>query len=120
MKLLIDGDLLVHRSTVAVEHDVCFDDRYHILMSDAVQAYNILEDTLHELGEQAGTNDYKFIFSDPKGNFRKNLSVDYKSDRAGTRKPLAYASYTREADPHHPFNTTRHMRDGSVPTNLFP
>ena len=90
MKLLIDGDLLVHRSTVACEHDACFDDRYHILWSDANTAWNILEDTLHELSEQSGLSDYKIIFSDPNNNFRKKLSGDYKSHRENTRKPLAY------------------------------
>ena len=90
MKLLIDGDLLVHRSTVACEHDTCFEGRYHILWSDATTAWNILEDTIHELTEQSGLCDYIVTFSDSDNNFRKQITGDYKSDRAGTRKPLAY------------------------------
>lgn len=92
MKLLIDGDLLVHRSTVACEHDTVFEDRYHILWSDETTAWNILEDTLHELSEQSGISDYFFAFSDPHNNFRKNLAGGYKSDRESSRKPLAYWS----------------------------
>ena len=34
-----------------------------------------------------------------------------------TRKPLAYASYTREADPHYSSTTTGHIRDGVLTTN---
>ena len=91
MKLLVDGDLLVHRSTVAVERDVCFNDRYHILWSDAEDGWNISEDTLHELRDQANVSDAVIVFSDPEGNFRKDLAPDeYKSDRKGSRKPLAY------------------------------
>ena len=93
MKLLIDGDLLVHRSTVACEKDVCFEDRYHILWSDETTAWNILEDTLHELSEQSSLHEYKVAFSDPENNFRKHLSPEeYKSERKNTRKPLAYWS----------------------------
>lgn len=90
-KLLIDADLLVHRSTVVCENDVSFDERYHILWSDADNAWNILLDTLHDLLELSNTSDAVFIFSDPKNNFRKSLGTgNYKSNRASSRKPLAY------------------------------
>ena len=89
--LLIDGDMLVHRSTVAVEKDTRFLDRYHILFSDAESAWNVLMETLGELQSSADTSEVLVTFSDPDENFRKGLvGGDYKSHRAGSRKPLAY------------------------------
>ncbi|KQR67880.1 hypothetical protein [Rhizobium sp. Leaf341] len=89
--LLIDGDMLVHRSTVAVEKDTRFLDRYHILFSDAESAWNVLMETLGELQAAADTSEVLVTFSDPEVNFRKVLAGgDYKSHRAGSRKPLAY------------------------------
>lgn len=89
--LLIDGDMLVHRSTVAVEKDTRFLDRWHILFSDADSAWGVLEETLGELQTIAGTDHVLFTFSDPDVNFRKEfVGVDYKSNRANSRKPLAY------------------------------
>lgn len=95
-KLLLDGDMVVHRATVAVEKDTRFLDRYHLLFSDAEAAWNVLQETLGELTDLACTDDVVFAFSDPDRNFRKGLvGDDYKSKRAGVRKPLAYWA-TRE------------------------
>lgn len=89
--LLLDGDMLIHRSTVAVEKDTRFLDRYHILFSDAEAAWNVLMDTLFDLQHLSGTSEVLITLSDPDRNFRKGLvGDDYKSHRAGTRKPLAY------------------------------
>jgi DNA polymerase-1 len=89
--LLIDGDMLVHRSCIAVEKDTRFLDRYHILFSDAENAWNVLVETLGELANAADTTKVTFTFSDPEVNFRKDfVGADYKSNRAGSRKPLAY------------------------------
>lgn len=83
--------MIVYRSTVAVEKDTRFLDRFHILFSDADSAWNVLMDTLFELSDIAGTEDYVFAFSDPDHNFRKDLiGDDYKANREGVRKPLAY------------------------------
>lgn len=89
--LLVDGDMLVYRSCVAVEKDTRFLDRYHILFSDADAAWAVLESQLADLHDIAGTSDVYLAFSDPDDNFRRALSGDdYKSNRAGQRKPLAY------------------------------
>lgn len=89
--ILIDGDMLVYRSCVAVEKDTTFDNRHHILYSDANEAWSVLQYKLEELSEVGNTEDFVFTFSDPKVNFRKDLvGADYKSNREGLRKPLAY------------------------------
>lgn len=99
MKLLIDGDMIVHRSTVVVEKDTRFLDRYHILFSDFNDAWGVLQDTLSDITDAAGTDDVVFYFSDPELNWRKELvDPDYKSNRKGTRKPLAYWSVVEEIE----------------------
>jgi len=91
--------MLVHRSTVAVEKDTRFLDRYHILFSDAESAWNVLMETLGELQDSSGTSEVLVAFSDPEENFRKGLvGGDYKSHRAGSRKPLAYWETRRRVE----------------------
>jgi hypothetical protein len=99
MKLLIDGDMIVHRSSVAVEKDTRFLDRYHILFSDFNDAWGVLQGTLADLTDCANTDDVCFVFSDPERNWRKEL-VDptYKADRATSRKPLAYWAVREEIE----------------------
>lgn len=83
--------MLVHRSCIAVEKDTRFLDRYHILFSDAENAWGVLMETLGELQNAADTPEVLFTFSDPDDNFRKSIAgADYKSNRADSRKPLAY------------------------------
>lgn len=89
--LLIDGDLLLHRNTTAVEKDTRFLDRYHILMCDEEAAWCLIENAIHELCNQANVDDFTIVFSDPKDTFRKRLARStYKADRINNRKPLAY------------------------------
>lgn len=89
--LLLDGDMIIHRSCVAVEKDVRFDDRFHILFSDFESAWGVLQETLGELTDAAGTSDVYFCLSDPDSNWRKALlDGDYKGHRKSSRKPLAY------------------------------
>lgn len=90
-KLLIDGDLLVHRATAAVERDCKFDEDFHILMSKPEDALYMLEEQIHELTELAGTEDVVLTFSDDHRNWRKDFwPAVYKHHRKGVRKPLAY------------------------------
>lgn len=103
-RLLIDADMLLHRSCIAVEKDTRFLGRYHILMSDEHEAWNVLENTLADLTDCAGTDDVLMVFSDPETTFRKQWFPKlYKDNRAGYRKPLAYWSVKErmcEAFPH--------------------
>lgn len=88
--------MIVYRSCAAVEKDTRFLDRYHILFSSIDDARFVLEETLADLTDIAGTEDVIFTFSD-KENWRK-LFVDseYKNHRVGDRKPLAYWSMIDE------------------------
>ncbi|WP_319413847.1 hypothetical protein [uncultured Cohaesibacter sp.] len=97
-QLILDGDMLVHRSCVAVERDTRFLDRWHILVSNFNDAWHILEETLHDISEIGETDEILFVFSDPKVNWRKLFEPTYKEDRKATRKPLAYWSVREEIE----------------------
>lgn len=95
--------MIVHRSCVAVEKDTRFLDRYHILFSDFEDAWNVMQDTLSELTDIAGTDDVVFVLSDPELNWRKELvDPEYKSNRKTSRKPLAYWSVIEEVEKRYP------------------
>lgn len=112
MKLLLDGDMIVHRSTVAVEKDTRFLDRYHILFSDFNDAWGVLQSYLADLTDAAGTDDVVFCFSDPEVNWRKALVDDtYKASRVSSRKPLAYWAVVEEIERLYPFER-RPMLEG--------
>jgi DNA polymerase-1 len=104
MRLLIDGDMLVHRSCVAVEKDTRFLDRYHILFSDFEDAWGVLQGTLDELTDIAGTDDVEMCFSDPLSNWRKEVDPTYKAHRVSSRKPLAYWAVVEELERRYPFH----------------
>ena len=92
--LLIDADMAVYRSSVAVEKDVVWHDDdedhpWHLAMSSMEDAKGVFYELFEELKELAGTDDVMFCFSD-KTNFRKDLpGVEYKAHRS-SRKPLCY------------------------------
>ena len=90
LELLIDADMIVHGACVAVEEDVCFEGRYHILWSDWENARNVAEDHIMHLCEHAGTDNYRMVFSCPTYNWRKDLDPTYKLHRKPSRKPLAF------------------------------
>jgi 5'-3' exonuclease len=82
--------MIVHRSCVAVEKDTRFLDRWHILFSDFDEAWNVMENTVHDITEVAGTDEVRFVFSDTGTKWREDFDPTYKLHRKDTRKPLAY------------------------------
>lgn len=89
-QILIDGDMIVHRSCAAVEKDTRFLDRWHILFSDFNSAWGVLEETLHEICDIGDTDEVLFVFSDTATKWREDFDETYKEHRKETRKPLAY------------------------------
>ncbi|MBT1154433.1 hypothetical protein J1C56_02390 [Aminobacter anthyllidis] len=101
-KLLIDGDMIVHRSCIAVEKDTRFLDRYHILFSSFEDAWFVMQETLADITDIAGTDDVVFVFS-AEENWRKTIvDPEYKSNRKESRKPLAYWSVIEEIERQYP------------------
>lgn len=102
-QIIIDGDMIVHRSCVAVEKDTRFLDRWHLLFSDFNDAWNVLIDTLHEITEIGETDEVLFVFSDTGTKWREEYDPTYKEHRKDTRKPLAYWAVREEAEKKYPF-----------------
>lgn len=90
--LLIDGDQYLHRGCAAVEHEAKWDDENHVLYSNAVEAWEVVEGSIKKLLSHFDTKDYILALTEgAPGGFRKAL-VDptYKDHRKDTRKPLCF------------------------------
>lgn len=88
--LLIDGDLILYRSTSAVEVDWRIDEDNHILFSNAAEAFDLFVNQIDFLTGALGTKDVVIAFT--KGqSFRTAIYPHYKAPRMGNRKPLAFA-----------------------------
>lgn len=108
-QILIDGDMIVHRSTVAVEKDTRFLDRYHILFSDFNEAWNVLEDMLYEITEVGCTDEVLFVFSDTGTKWREDFDPTYKQHRKEVRKPLAYWDVRKAVEDRYPTAMTERL-----------
>jgi 5'-3' exonuclease len=89
--LLIDGDLVLFKGTVAVEREICWDGENWTLHSNAEEAWVAVEDQLHKLFKRFKTEEHVIAFTSSP-TFRHALSPSYKGNRVGQRKPVAYAA----------------------------
>jgi DNA polymerase-1 len=88
--LLIDGDLLLHRSSTRVEFEGDYGNDTWILSSNVEEAREVFTSALNHFLYALGSDDYVICLSDPEFNFRKELFDGYKSKRKDVRKPLAF------------------------------
>lgn len=87
--LLIDGDLILYRSCIAVEKEKVWDEHTHVLHSDPHEAWTAITYELKKLFDRFETKEHVIaLTSSPV--FRVGLYPGYKSNRAGQRKPLCY------------------------------
>lgn len=88
--LLIDGDLILYKSTSAVEIDWRIDEDRHILFSNAAEAFDLFQQQVERLKKDLQTDSVVIAFT--KGqSFRTSIYPPYKAPRQGNRKPLAFA-----------------------------
>lgn len=87
--LLIDGDLILHRGCVAVEKDIRWDEDYHVLFSSWEEAWHNVVAGIERLMERFDTRRHLIALSGDE-NFRRKIDSGYKSNRAGSRKPLCF------------------------------
>jgi 5'-3' exonuclease len=110
-KLLIDADLIVYRSCVAVEKDVRWNEsmldegisaspNVHILYSDFSDAWPNVELAFTRLFERFDTDDHVAALTVGR-NFRYDVDPTYKGNRADTRKPLCFHRVREELAKHY-------------------
>lgn len=92
-KFILDGDILLFRSSIAVEIETHWEDDVWTLESNANDAVRILDEQIATFEEDTGIASQDFIFAlSDKRNFRFDVCSTYKSNRKGSRKPLCYPS----------------------------
>lgn len=94
MQLLIDADQFVFKAASAVETEVRWDDHHHVLYSNEVRVWDVLQGMLKRIRERFNSDDTVMCFSAPliegtsAPTFRSLLWDGYKPGRP--RKPLCY------------------------------
>lgn len=91
--LLIDGDLYLHRGTIAVEKEVRWDEENHLLYSNEAEAIVAVEYEIKKLMDRFGVEkaDCVVAISSPP-LFRTEVDPTYKAQRSGLRKPVAFTA----------------------------
>lgn len=87
--LLVDGDIVLHSSSVAVEHAVRWNDEVWVLSANLEQARDLCRQYLDDITEKLQADKVTICLSG-SGNFRRDLNPSYKSNRKDTRKPIIY------------------------------
>ena len=102
MKVVIDADYLFYRATegkaqkgIGAERGEALGEGYKPKLGPYIQRFknevNGLLDTMHvESGMNDKVTKLKFLFSDPKGNFRYEIFPAYKSKRVQEKSPEFY------------------------------
>jgi len=92
LKALIDGDILIHRISAAVEVPTKWDDDIWTLHSDARMAKVLLDVEVAKIREKLGGKNVDVVMCvSHKENWRKAVYPAYKSNRKDNRKPLCYS-----------------------------
>lgn len=84
---LIDADILAYQAAAVSEKPIDWDDGLWTLHAFEQDAITSFESSLSSLVQKVEATKYLLVFSD-KDNWRKKVLPTYKSNRAGTRKPL--------------------------------
>jgi len=89
--LLIDADLLLHRTAAVTERDIDWGDSVSTIHCDHEEMKEIAKRGIKKIIEEVGMPHVKvmLVFSG-ENNFRKALCPNYKANRQG-RKPVGYA-----------------------------
>ena len=87
--LLIDGDVIAFECCISNEMEIEWEEDLWVLYSDASECKQRFDARIRHFMEDLAADDVVIAFSD-KENFRKDVYPDYKSNRKGKRKPLAY------------------------------
>ena len=87
--LLIDGDLYLYRSAVAVESEINWGDDVWSLATDLKVAKKVFTSLIDGFKQAMFTDDVVMTISGSR-NFRMDVEPTYKGGRKKTRKPVGY------------------------------
>jgi DNA polymerase-1 len=90
MELLVDGDILLYRTTSSCEVEIDWGEDFWTLTSDIHEVRSALDHQLNKLKEDSNCDDVTICLTS-KSNFRKQLNPSYKDNRSDVRKPLAFS-----------------------------
>ena len=90
MTLLIDADMLVYSACCASEQDFKFNDYQHVLVSDERDALDYVAMKLEEYQSITGDRGKIIMCFSDYPTFRHEVYSEYKANRIGKRKPLAF------------------------------
>lgn len=89
MNILIDGDILCYTTAAAVEKPTDWGNDLWTLHADFKEAKQRIDVDIVEFVETLGGTSFTVCLSDSE-NFRKQVYPEYKSNRAGVRKPVVF------------------------------
>lgn len=87
--LLIDGDVIAFECCISNEMEIEWEEDLWVLYSDASECRQRFDVRIRHFMEDLEATHVVIALSDTN-NFRKDVYPDYKSNRKGKRKPLAY------------------------------
>lgn len=94
--LLVDADTLVYSACTAVEQEIEWEPGFWTLHSDEQEAWEHFEAELRGIVKRLHADDVVMALSDYENERFRNLWYpEYKSNRAGGRKPLAFMAVRR-------------------------
>lgn len=88
--LLIDGDILLYRSSSATEYEAEWDDDVWILSANLEQSKDLFKQSLEDLTNSLASVTRFIVCLSDTSNFRKLVYPAYKQARKSTRKPLVF------------------------------
>ena len=90
MTLLIDADMLVYTACCSSEFDCKFNEYHHVLLSDECAALDYIAAKLEEYQSITGDRGKIIMCFSDYPTFRHDVYNEYKANRIGKRKPLAF------------------------------
>ena len=101
MTLLIDADMLVYSCCCAVEEDFKFNDDQHVLVSSERDALDCIAMRLEEYQSITGDRGKIIMCFSDYPTFRHEVYDQYKANRIGKRKPLAFKNVVEAVKRYH-------------------
>ena len=114
MTLLIDGDELVFTGTVAVQQDFKFSEHQHVLVSDERDAMEYIAVKLEEYQSITGDRGKIIMCFSDYPTFRHEVYSEYKANRIGKRKPLAFKDVAEAVRRYHDVATYPNLEADDV------